>query len=133
MLLEKHPNEKYKRDKFSKWWKYWYHYSTCKHTGEIFYGDRILIGPNINLDSKKNLQWETIIQFLGDGKTMLYGPFNFKLITEFNPVCQNVNFHQWKTLRIACEECYIVPPKYGAINNHSLNPKQKPNKRNQAK
>ena len=63
---------------------------------EIIYGDRILIHQNINPDSTKFVQLETIIELLREGDTTLAGPFDLKPITEFNHTCQKVDLRQWQ-------------------------------------
>ena len=64
-----------------KRWQEWYRYITLNQTGEILYGNRILILPNVNPDSTKNLQWVTNILLLEEGSYTLAGPFKFKPIT----------------------------------------------------
>ena len=120
MFLAKHPGDKKKSDKFSRWWPEWYRYTRCKDTNDVVYGDRILIRPSTNPDSTKFVQWAMELSLIGHTQHNLSGPFDFEEINSSNRMRQKVSRSEWTRLKEACSMNSMLPPTFGSNNNQPI-------------
>ena len=112
LFLAKHPADKNKSDKYSRWWLDWYRYSRDYVTKEISFGDRVLFRPPITLDERKYIQWGDSIDFTNNDMVLL-GPFNFKAISSTNRTRSKIEGQLWRTLYDVCTPKGLLPPTTG--------------------
>ena len=108
-FLAKHKDDVRRSDELSRWWPDWYRYTIDKLTGDIVFGSRILLRPNITPDHNKYIQWADTLN-LFDSDTLLYGPFNFLPISSSNRSRNLVAPSDWLRLGAACGRLSILPP-----------------------
>ncbi len=109
----------------------WYKYTKDPKTGNIIYGQRVLIRPTVTPPSSTHIQWADLIELNSD--TILLGPFNFQSITNTNRARNTVEQSLWNRLRGICNDQNLLPPTLGAHTSHRLNTRnltrKKPSKR----
>ena len=58
-FLAKHKDDVSRSDELSRWWHDWYRYTRDKLTGNVIFGARILLRPNITPDHKNIFNGQT--------------------------------------------------------------------------
>ena len=118
-FLAKHPSDKHLSDELSCWWPDWYRYKTDTTTGQIVYGNRILIRPNTNPDPTKFVPWATDLELTTSATARnLIGPFNFEPISQSNRTKQTVPSSLWRQLKDICISHHILPPTLGSTSSN---------------
>ncbi len=119
IFCAKHPDDKYKSDEYARWWPDWYKYTKNATTGDIIYGQRVLIRPTVTPSSATHIQWADLIELNSD--TIILGPFNFQSVTNVNRARNTVEKSLWIRLRDICNDLNLLPPTLGAHTSHRIN------------
>ena len=90
----------------------WYRYTKDAITGNIVFGARILLRPNITPDHKKYIQWANILTLL-DGDILLHGPFDFLSISSNNHSKNLVAPPDWLKFGDVCVNLSVLSPTIG--------------------
>lgn len=118
VFLMKHPHDNNKSDEYSRWWPDWYKYTTNKNTGELIYGQRVLIRPNVIPSSKTHVQWAELVDLSKNPETILVGPFNFAMTQNATTTKNTIDNSEWTKLQLICESRGLITPTVG--NNRSI-------------
>ena len=131
VLLLEHPQDSKKSDEHSRWWLYWYKYSTCNHTNQNIFDNRVLIRTNIIPSSAKYIKWALHIKLPITGNHYLLGTFDFIPNTNQIRTKKLIPCYKWKNIETVCLNNNFVPPKLGSIISHEIKSTQQNKTRKQ--
>ena len=57
---ESNPDDKFKSDKYARWWPEWYRYAKDPTTNKIIYGQQVR--PAVTPSSETHIQWADLIK-----------------------------------------------------------------------
>jgi hypothetical protein len=119
VFLMKHPQDANKSDEYARWWPDWYRYTTDKATGQIIYGQRVLIRPNVTPSKRTHVQWAELVDLSDSTNTILVEPFDFNSTetSTRNTIAES----KWKQLKKLCEEHSLIPPTLGSNQSVKIN------------
>ena len=99
VFLMKHPQDENKSDEYARWWPDWYRYTTDKTTGQIIYGQRVLIRPNVTPSEKTHVQRAELVDLSDSTNTILVGPFDFNSTKTSTYTRNTIDRSKWEQLK----------------------------------